>query len=281
MQSLFMRTSLVMFGLLSACSTSGTYEGRLVDGLTGEPRAGVLVLGKGETDKMSCQVVEGTTDADGKFTWAKTCKDVNYTLETKDKTLLVANAPKITGGEKSAGPVELMVWRAPTSDGLQILKEDKLSGVATRTRIMAEEKLVGTETVAAYPKEKFKSPSAVPEGGYLVVAGKGLNSKLKFVPIVPQTGKVVFASGTSLEGHVFLGMRFTSETTAEPVTASLDESGVKTVTDGERVIRYLPTSALPAGQYALYAEGDKDTQIVGFGKLEAEPTATATPPTGG
>lgn len=266
--------------LLAGCSTAGNFEGKLVDGMTGAPRADVVVLGRAkDSSDLACQVVEGKTDASGAFSFPKTCKGATYSLEVKDKSLLLVDAPAVEGGLASTGAVEIKAWRGPSNDGLSTLRDDKLGTIASRTPLRREEKVKGTDTVALFPKEKFKTATAITEGGYLVVAGKDLNAKLQMVPVVPAPVLVTFDSGNTMENHVFLGLKFAADgLSAEPVTATLDESLVKTVKHGDRVLRYIPASALPAGQYALFGEGDKEAFIVQLGAAPAEPTAAATPP---
>lgn len=277
------RTLLPLLSLTVACSSAGSFEGKLVDGMTGQPRADLVVLGKApDSTDLACQIVEGKTDANGAFTFPKTCKGASYTIEVKDKTLLLADAPKVEGGVKSTGPVEIKAWRAPAGDGISTLKDDKLGNVASRSVLKRDEKVKGTQMVALFTKEKFKTPSTIEDGGYLVISGKDLNGKLKIEPIVPAPGVVTFDSGNTLENHVFVGLRFAADgMSAEPVAAQLDAAAVKTLTVGETVVRYIPTSALPNGQYALYAEGDKEALVVQLGKAEAAGTAAAPPAEGG
>jgi hypothetical protein len=266
--------------LIGGCSTAGSFQGKLVDGMSGTPRADIVVLGRAKDNAdLACQIVEGKTDAAGVFTFAKTCKGATYTLEVKDKTMLLVDAPTVDGTLTSTAPVEIKAWRGPSSDGLSTLRDDKLGSIASRTLLRRDEKVKGTETVALFPKEKFKTSTAVTDGGYLVVAGKDLNGKLQMVPVVPSPGVVTFESGNTLENHAFIGLKFAADgLSAEPVTATLDESLVKTVKHGDRVLRYIPAAALPAGQYALFGEGDKEAFIVQLGAPAAEPTAAATPP---
>jgi len=276
------RTLLPLLSLLSltaACSSAGSFEGKLVDGMTGQPRADLVVLGKApDSGDMACQIVEGKTDANGVFSFPKTCKGASYSIEVKDKTLLLADAPKVEGGVKSTGPVEIKAWRAPAGDGISTLKDDKLGNVASRSVLKRDEKVKGTQTVALFTKEKFKTPTTVDDGSFLVISGKDLNGKVKIEPIVPAPGVVTFDSGNTLENHVFVGLRFAADgLAAEPVAVQLDAAVVKTLTVGDSVVRYIPTNALPNGQYVIYSEGDKEALVVQMGKSEAAGTAAAPP----
>jgi hypothetical protein len=266
--------------LASGCKPEGSYEGRIVDGLTGKPRAELVVLARSKTTDMGCQVVEGRTDADGRFKLDRTC-DVEYTLTVKDDSLMLAGGPTFKGGSPQAG-AELEAWRSPKGGGVYVLTDDGLKPVKSRTKVMRDEKIVGTETVAMYPETRFDNPTAVPPGSHLVISGKGYIEKLKFVPIVPETEKRTFASGASMTGHPFFGVDFTSDTEYTAVTATLDESKIKSASDGgEGVTRYIPAEALPAGQYGLFGDADEQAFILAMGAGEGAATAAATPPADG
>jgi len=263
--------------LLGGCKPQGSYEGRVVDGLTGKPRADLVVLARSKTTDLACQVVEGRTDADGRFKLDRTC-DVDYTLTVKDDSLLLAGGPSFKGGTPQAG-VDVEAWRSPKGGGVYVLTDDGLKPVKSRTKVMRDEKIVGTETVAMYPETRFDNPTAVPPGSHLVISGKGYIDKLKFVPVVPEADKRTFASGASMTGHPFFGVDFTSDTEYTAVTATLDESKIKSASDGgEGVTRYIPAEALPAGQYGLFGEADEQAFILAMGAGEGAATAAATPP---
>ncbi len=262
--------------VLTACNPRTPIQGTIVDGLTGAPRADVTVLARAEASSdLTCKVLEAKTDAKGAFTLSDSCPDTTYTIAALDDTLLLAGAPTVTGGQEGAAPLALEAWRAPGGPGLYLLADDGLAAIKTRTRIMRDEKIKDTEVVATYPESTFKRPSAVAAGQHLVLSGTARINKTQFVPVVPEPERREFASGNALTGHPFLGIDFTSDTEYTLVTAKLDESRIKTATSGDRTVRYIAAEALPAGQYALFAEGDDQAMIVAFGEPAAPATAQA------
>ena len=122
--------ALVLLGAFTACS-SGSFEGKLVDGLTGQPAADVTLLARADGGDLTCQVREGKTDANGVFKLENTCSGAKYTLTPSDKNLLLVGAPAIEGGTAAAGQVELKIWRANEGDGVYILQGTSLKPVST------------------------------------------------------------------------------------------------------------------------------------------------------
>ncbi len=271
------------FGLgavwLTGCVSKGTADARLVDGLTGQPRAEVPVLLEAiATDDLTCKVFDGKTDADGRVHIEGTCPNTAYRLKVKDDNLVVVGDSTVEGGVVDGPLLELKTWRAPKSPGVYLLDNDTASNVRTRTKIMRDEKIAGTDIVAPYPESVFKNPTAVEPGRYLVLVGEATIEKTQIVPVIREPEKRTFASGASLTGHAFLGIRFTSDTEYETVSAVIDESKLIVAGEGERAVRYLSTDALPPGQYALFKDGDWDAMIVGFGPAAAAPAPEAAPP---
>jgi hypothetical protein len=260
--------------LLGACSPRTPIEGNVVDGLTGQPRAELTVLARAQgTGDLTCQVLEGKTDASGAFTLANSCPDTLYSIDTTDDLLLLAGGPQVQGGQEVAASLELQAWRAPAGPGIFVLADDSLKPVRSRTRVMRDEKIVDTDVVAVYPESTFRNPTSVAPGQHLVLSGTARIAKTQFVPVVPETERRAFASGNALTGHPFLGIDFTSDTEYTEVEADLDESKIRTATADKRVVRYIPAEALPPGQYALYGEGDDEALIVRFGESGDNATA--------
>jgi len=274
--SLSILTGLAATALLTACVTKGTYDAKVVDGLTGQPRGDLQVMLKAvATNDLTCKVFDGKTDAQGLVHIDGTCGDTVYTLSLNDRSLLLVGNAKVEGGVESTGALEVQAWRAPRSPGVYILADDKAKNVRTRTRLMREERVLGTETVALYPESMFKNPSPIKDGQHLVLRGRATIAKTKFLPIIPDPEKRTFESGSSLTGHAFVGLRFSSNEAVEQVAAQIDEGKVIEAGEGASTTRYIPADALPPGQYAIYKEGDREALVVTFGVLAAPATAAA------
>jgi len=267
--------TLVLFGL-TACVTKGSFEATIVDGLTQAPRADLQVVLKApaSTD-LTCKVLDGKTDASGGVRIENTCANTDYRLSVGDDGLLVVGDTKVVGGEQDAGARQLQAWRAPRNPGVYLLADDEPGRVRTKTRLMRDEVIKGTDVVAVYPESVFKKPSTVADGHHMLLVGAATIEKTQFMPIIPEPEKRTFESGSALTGHAFVGIRFTSDEAYEEVAAVLDETKVIDVGEGDRKVRYIPSDAFPPGQYAVWKDGDREALIVGFGEVAAPATAKA------
>lgn len=270
--------ALGLFSLtLSSCVSKGPIEAVVVDGLTQAPRGDLqVVLTSPTTTDLTCKVLDGRTDAQGRVRIEDTCADTEYVLSVGDDSLVLVGSTRVTGGaHEGAATVELQAWRAPNTPGVYLLGDDKADRVRSRTRLMRDEKIIGTETVAVYPESVFSKPSVLEDGHHLMLVGTATIENTRFMPVIPDPGKRTFASGASLTGHAFVGLRFTSDEAFEEVDAELDLAKVVDVREGDRAVRYIPVDALPPGQYAIHKEGDREALIVGFGTPAAPATAKA------
>jgi hypothetical protein len=262
-----MRSFLLLLApILSACVQQGSFSGTIVDGLTGAPRADLVVLATSDnTSDMTCKVKEGKSDASGVFTIAQLCGDGTYTLKIKDETLLVEGSMTTPGAESVTGQT-LKTWRAPSGDGIQILSNDGLTPMRTFTDVKYETKIDDPTMKVAYPYVKPTGKVAtVNPGEYFVISGKNNLERLSWRPLIADPAKRTFVDG-SITDHVWVGTRFVSDTEWQPVTAQLDVSKVKVVKAEDREVHYIGHDALPEGRYALFGDKDARMFIVDFGK---------------
>ncbi len=256
---------------LAACAPGGSYSGSVVDAMSGSPRGDLRIIAKAEgaTD-LTCMAKEGQVAADGSFAIPGLCSGNSYDIKLSDEQLLIQDAAQVDGGATVAD-ARLMTWRAPSGPGIYILKDDKLSMVKTFTDVKYETKIDDPEMKVAYPYMKpTKLGYVVEPGSYFVISGKANVDKLEFHPLIEDPGKRTFTDG-SIEGHAWVGMRFQSDTEWEPVDAQLDQSKVKMVTSGDRVVHYIPGDALAEGRYAIFGAKDARMFIVDFGRSQNAP----------
>lgn len=256
---------------LSACSPGGSYSGTVIDAMTGNPRGGLRIVAKadGATD-LTCMAKEAEVAADGSFSLTGLCSDTRYNLSLSDEQLLIQDAQPIDGGATVAD-ARLLTWRAPSGPGVYILKDDTLTMVKTFTDVKYETKVDDPEMKVAYPYMKPTRLSYVVEpGSYFVISGKANVERLQFHPLIEDPAKRTFADG-SIEDHAWVGMRFKSDTEWEPVEAQLDESKIKKVVSGDRIVHYIPGDALPEGRYAIFGPKDSRMFIVDFGRSQNPP----------
>jgi len=261
----------------------GSYSGTLVDGLSGAPRSGEglrAIAKASDTSDLTCSAKAGDVDANGAFTIADLCGPDTYVLSLTDENLLIEEPPTIAGSDKIAG-ASLKVWRAPSGDGIYLMSKDDLTMVRTFTDVKYETKVDDPTMKVAYPymKPTGKVKTVLP-GDFFVISGKSNTDRLKRRPIIADPGKRTFADG-AITDHVWVGVKFNSDTDWQPVEAQLDASKVKEVKSGDRIVQYMPSDALPEGRYALYGDDDKRMFIVDFGKSFAPDQANDSSADGG
>ena len=267
---------------LIGCDFGGSYEGVLVDGMTGQPRTGFKVLARAALPDLTCQVREADVGPDGHFLIDQTCPDGDYTLGLSEESLFLDGPANIKGGEASTGPVTLKVWRAPTGSGLYKLSDDKLTAIRTFADVESAT-LWGTDTVVRYPSKKplkLATSQTLAPGEHLIIAGQGSIDKMKVFPLIDDTGTRKFKGAeegvfTNIAEHTYIGVRFDASGAATAETAAFDPAKVTKVGSGDNVFSYVDADALPAGRYAVLGDKDKRVFVLDFG---AAPPAAAEAP---
>lgn len=263
---------------LAACNPGGTHQGTLVDGLTGAPRDGVRLLARsGDAADLTCQVREATTDAAGGFTLENTCAGATYTLTAADDGLLLDGALELKGGEQAAAPVGYTAWRAPTKGtGVYKLSGDQLQPLKTFADVHTET-VVDSDVKVRYPALKPVKVSGLEKGDWLVLVGKDNVDRLKVHPLIADDAVRAFTGDVTIDNHVYIGVKFGSDSEYEFVQAQLDADKIRNVSVGEHVVRFIAQDALPEGRYAMLGDSDKRTFVMDFGTPKGEATAKATP----
>lgn len=263
--------SLAALGLV-ACSPGGSYQGKLVDGMTGEPRTDITVLAKAKSSDMTCQVREAKSGPDGTFTITDLCAADTYTLSVGEDTLFVPDLGEVAGSNEGAQVVELKTWRAPTAPGLYRLEGDELKRIRTFSDVESIQTADGSTTVR-YPASKpvkLASSQKITPGSTLVLSDKGTIDRMEIFPLVADPAKRGFADGISIEDHVYIGVKFASDAEWEALSASFDPAKVTDVGNADRMLRYVAHDAVPAGRYAVLGKEDKVTYILDFGAPQEE-----------
>lgn len=267
------RTALVaLVPLLAACNPGSAFSGTLVDGFTDQPRADVAVLAKSaDTTDLTCQVRESRTDATGAFHLQNLCTGATYALSLGDETLMLDQSRTLDGSAEAAAGVKLVSWRAPSGDGVYKLTDDGLSSLRSFSDV-ATETILESEEVVRYPTMKPTKVVTIGNDDRLVLSGADVIARMEVHPLVADAGKRQFAGDVSIEDHVYIGVRFASDTEWEAQAATMDASKVTLVDNGDKQVKYLPGDALPQGRYAVLGSKDKRTYVFDFG---AAPVANA------
>jgi hypothetical protein len=263
---------------LAACSPGGTHQGTLVDGLTGAPRDGVRLLARSaDAADLTCQVREATTDAAGAFVLENTCAGATYTLSAADDGFLLDGSLEWKGGEQTVTPIGYTAWRAPTKGaGVYKLSSDALQPLKTFADVHTET-VVETDVKVRYPTLKPVKVSGLDKGDWLVIVGKSNVDRLKVHPLIADDAVRAFNGDVTIDNHVYIGVKFNSDTEYELVDAQLDADKIRNVSVGDHVVRFIAQDAVPEGRYALLGDSDKRTFVMDFGEPKVEATAKATP----
>ena len=262
---------------LAACNPGGTHQGTLVDGLTGEPRDGVRLLARSsDAADLTCQVREATTDAAGAFVFENTCAGATYTLAAADDSLLLDGALELKGGEQTVTPEGYTAWRAPTKGtGVFKLSNDLLKPLKTFADVHTET-VVESDVKVRYPTLKPVKVSGLDKGDWLVIVGQANVDRLKVHPLILGDSVRAFSGDVTIDNHVYIGVKFNTDTDYELVDAQLDADKIRNVSVGDHVVRFIAQDAVPEGRYALLGDSDKRTFVMDFGEPHVNATAKAT-----
>lgn len=263
-----------MFGRLAflgaflvGCAPTGSFEGKLVDAISGDVMEGVRILAKSpDATDLTCQVFEATSDAGGIFKLDGLCANAKYDVTTGDNQFLIDGLGQLEGGIQSAGVIDVKVWRAPGT-GVYILDGKDLKKQATKTDVKSKVIFESENELAYYPMETFEKLTKIEENQYLVLSGERNVSKMKFYPLVPEPNERKFGNKTewTTEGPwTYIGIKFTSNTEYERLENTPDPSKVLKAGEGERQLLYIKGGALPAGDYAVMADKDRRTYMFKF-----------------
>ena len=273
---------------MAGCS-SVTVQGRVVDGLTGEPIAGPYRIKARATTQgtaLTCQFFDAPVAEDGTFELAEMCTGTAYALETDRDDLWLVEIDTVPEGGFGQ-PTDLTAWRVPKGSGVyELSSAGQLTMLRTASDV-EQDAIFGTDQIVKLPKTLPEQVDLIGEGEYLVLVGKATIDDMKLVPMLP-SGPRKFGEAaapyTRPKPWWYMGTRFTDDTTFERVEAQIDSGKVVDKSKADRQGRFVAGSALPPGRYALLKEGDKRMFVLDFGaappplpEAPAEPDAAASP----
>jgi hypothetical protein len=282
--------------LLGAAGCNVTVEGKLVDGISGEPIMGATAetpAGKElrvffravatDTDGKTapnpgsgamCMVKEAIVAEDGGYTVPDLCASKTaYAIELSDRNMFLAETDSVEMGYEGGAPLELKVWRAPKGTGLFKLSGAELSRVDSSTELNSDF-VLNTDEVVLSPKG-IKGVPVIGAGEYLLLSGQ--MAAFEVTPLIAsgkrRLGKEANSKSTwvDLQPWSYVGVEFTSDKAFERKTVTLDATKVITKEKGKRVAKYLASDVVPAGRYILHKDGAKRAWIVDFGVALSKP----------
>lgn len=264
---------------LAGCGGT-SLEGRLVDALESDaPIAGERIVAKAVGQvRMTCQTFTATTDDDGRFTFNDLClSEAAYELTPANDALFLAEAEPVPSGG-AEGDVLLRAWRAPMGSGVYELSQGSLSVVPTHADLK-KETIFGTEELVEYPRTLPEEVPLVAEGEHLVLVGEDVTD-LRIQPLVPSEKRRfgTRSQWVDMESWWYVGTRFESDSEFERVEATPVAEQVVTKERGDRIARFIPGEALPAGRYVLRRDKGSRAHVVDFGSPpSAEGPAVTSP----
>ena len=248
------------------CVPAGSYQGKLVDAISGDPMSDVRLLAKSDpmSSDMGCQAFEAMTGPDGSFTIEGLCAADTYVLHPSLTFMLLDGGGSIDGSVQATDVDTIQVWRDPGSgvyllDGKKMDKQSTASDVESKNILDSEEKVF-------YPAKLPLTFTELAAGQFLMLSGDRNIEKLGFYPLI-ESGERNFGTTAETdkdEPWSYIGIEFTSDTEFERKTATPDAAKVKEVKLSGKHVVYIAHDALPAGQYALWEQDGRRMYAVQF-----------------
>jgi hypothetical protein len=247
--------------LVIGCAPKGSFDGKLLDPVTGKARAGVTMLLLSPTNPSpSCMELEGVTGDDGSFLIEGLCGNGDYTLGSRDKTFILQDIGTIPGGVLATGTVEIEGWPFPNKAGLFTFDGESFSK-HREGPLMGVEKIWKSEEDVVYPDTLPTKVVNIANDEWLVFHGAKFTERFTLEPLLfhdeyIRLGKPSYY--TRSEPWWYVGTEFENESTFTRVEAKFDESKVKTLVQGDTHLRFVKGDAVPNGFYVSYYEGFRD-----------------------
>ncbi|MBN1337331.1 MAG: hypothetical protein JXB39_15340 [Deltaproteobacteria bacterium] len=261
------RVAVLSFLLAIGCTPKGSFQGKLVHAITGQPVAGKVLALKSDppAPDLTCQNFNTRTDASGLFTVDALCGDATYKIEATDKEILLDGPEKVQGSEVVGAPVEIKVWPAPPTGVYILSAEGGLTKQAASWKVEGKN-ILNSEEKAFFPTELPSQAIRVGPDQYLVLAGDRTIESLHIQPLI-DSGPRTF--GTSQErdkdeAWSYIGVKFSSDTEFERVEVTPRADRVLEIKKNGTQLRYIEGTALPAGKYTIMPKGGKRAYILEF-----------------
>ncbi len=275
-------TILALSLLTAACVPQGSFDGKLIDPLTGKARGGVeLVATSPLTPNPNCMELRTTTGTDGSFLFEGLCSGSTYSFSTMENSLRIPDQ-EIPGGVPATEQVEVLAYRTPaphpdappiagTGQGIYLLQNDKLGMMKTRISL-GRSKLWESNEEVVYPDMLPKTAQVIDKGQVLVLAGAKYTERMELLPLL-QSDRRKFGNRKAPERSEpwwYAGIEFESDTEWTRRKAKFDESKVIDVVLGGHPVRYLKPDCVPNGFYVMFGKKDRRMYMFNFGpKLKA------------
>jgi hypothetical protein len=271
-----------LWGVLSllGCDTTTSIDGTVVDGMTGKPAGGHRLIATAipEDAPLTCKSFEAEVKEDGTFLFDKLCGGIAYRVASDKEDLWLAEANELPTDD-AAPPTELKIWRAPKTAGLYRLAADGSIEPLTTDADVKRETIRGSTEKVRYPSTIPKAVKSIGPDEHLVLVGQETIDRIQIHPLVASDTRIFGDDATkvTMDPWHYVGVTFTDDTTWTASTATIDSSKVIDKSKDDRVVRYIPGTAIPSGRYAALADDDVRMIIVDFGAPPADAVAGAAP----
>ncbi len=243
--------------LALGCAPKGSFDGKLIDPVTGKARGGVTMLLLSPTNPSpACMELEGVTGDDGSFHIEGLCSNGDYTLDSRDKTFALEDIGAIPGGVMASETKEIHGWPAPSGEGLFTFDGAEFTKLREGPHIGLDG-VKNSEAEVIFPDTLPTKVAVVANDAWLVFAGDKFTERYRFDPLIYEPGKARMAS-SSPQAWWYVGGEFTGPTTFEPRNTELDQGKVKSLDQGDQHLRFVPGDAVPNGFYVSYYDNFRE-----------------------
>lgn len=247
--------------LVIGCAPKGSFDGKLVDPVTGKARAGVTMLLLSPTNPSpSCMELEAVTADDGSFHMDGLCSNGDYSLSSRDKTFVIEEISPVPGGVLATQTVEVHGWPVPNGPGLFTFDGDTFAKHREIAKIGVE-KIWKSEEDVVYPDTLPTKVVTVANAEWLVFSGAKFTERFTLEPMIFHDAYIRLGEPGNYvrsEPWWYVGTEFESEAEFTRVEAEIDSSKVKALDQGDTHVRFLSGDAVPNGFYVSYYEGFRD-----------------------
>jgi hypothetical protein len=247
--------------LAIGCAPKGSFDGKLVDPVTGKARAGVtMVLLSPTNPSPACMELEGVTGEDGSFHIEGLCGNGDYTLSARDSTFVIEDVGTISGGVLATETVTVNGWPSPTGPGLFTFDGEAFAKHREIAKIGVE-RIWKSEEDVVYPDTLPTKVVNIANDEWLVFSGAKFTERFTFEPLIFHDAYIRLGTPdyyARSEPWWYVGTEFENESTFTRVQTQLDASKVKTLDQGDTHLRFVQGDAVPGGFYVSYYEGFRD-----------------------
>ncbi len=247
--------------LVVGCAPKGSFDGKLIDPITGKARSGVtMVLLSPTNPTPACMELEAVTGDDGAFHIEGLCDNGDYSLGSRDSNFVIEDIGGVAGGVLATETLEVKGWPVPNGPGLFTFDGE---GFAKHREIakIGVEPIWQSEEDVAFPDTLPTKVVTIANDEWLVFSGAKFTERFTLEPLIYHDAYIRLGEPGNYirsEPWWYIGTEFASESEFTRVEAKIDSSKVKALDQGDTHVRFLSGDAVPNSLYVSYYEGFRD-----------------------